>query len=258
MPSSERTMSNIDPKVLNKIKKCLALAGSDNPNEAATAMRQAHALMEKHGVSSHEITMADIGESTVKSKTMARDKPAQWEARLAAMVGRAFGCQMLVKRMLDKQTKRPVNEGTYIYIGLKHQAEVAAYTTTVLIGKCKRARQAWVAELSAGVPSGVRGMKAKITRMGDAFAEGWVNNISKLVTDFANPAGVDEAIQKHIDQQNAGGCAPTRAIPTDKIGHHERQAAMVGAMAAKDETLHRPMGTKGAQLALGDGRHDGH
>ena len=98
MPSSERTVSNIDPKVLNKIKKCLALAGSDNPNEAATAMRQAHALMEKHGVSSHEITMADIGESTVKSKTMARDKPAQWEARLAAMVGRAFGCQMLVKR----------------------------------------------------------------------------------------------------------------------------------------------------------------
>lgn len=244
-------MSNIDPKVLSKIKKCLALAGSDNPNEAATAMRQAHALMEKYGVSSHEITMADIGESTAKSKTMARDKPAHWEARLASMVGRAFGCQMLVSRMVDTKSKRPINEGTYIYIGLKHQAELAAYTTTVLIGKCKRARQAWVADLSSGVPSGVRGMKAKITRLGDAFAEGWVNNISKLVTDFANPAGVDEAIQKHIDAHNPGESAPTRAIPADKVGHSERQAAMVGAMAAKDETLHRPMGTKDAQLALG-------
>ena len=28
-------------KALDKIKKCLALAQSDNPNEAATALRQA-------------------------------------------------------------------------------------------------------------------------------------------------------------------------------------------------------------------------
>ena len=52
-------MSDIDPKILGKIKKCLALSGSSNPNEAATALRQAHALMAKHGVSTHEITMAD-------------------------------------------------------------------------------------------------------------------------------------------------------------------------------------------------------
>jgi hypothetical protein len=38
-------MSVIDPKILNKIKKCLALGASANPNEAAVAMRQAHALM---------------------------------------------------------------------------------------------------------------------------------------------------------------------------------------------------------------------
>lgn len=38
-------MSNIDPKILSKIKKCLALSSSPNPNEAAIDMRQAHALI---------------------------------------------------------------------------------------------------------------------------------------------------------------------------------------------------------------------
>ena len=66
----------IDPKVLGKIKKCLALSSSDNPHEAAAAMRQAHALMAAHGVSAEQITMADIGEAHASSRTMARNKPA--------------------------------------------------------------------------------------------------------------------------------------------------------------------------------------
>ncbi len=47
----------VDPKILGKIKKCLALSSSDNPHEAAAAMRQAHALMAAHGVSAEQITM---------------------------------------------------------------------------------------------------------------------------------------------------------------------------------------------------------
>jgi len=36
--------------VIRKIKAGLALAGSDNPNESATAMRQAKKLMAQHGI----------------------------------------------------------------------------------------------------------------------------------------------------------------------------------------------------------------
>jgi hypothetical protein len=50
----------LDDRVLGKIKKCLALSASSNPHEAEVALRQAHALMAKHGVSSHEITMSDV------------------------------------------------------------------------------------------------------------------------------------------------------------------------------------------------------
>ncbi len=41
-------------QALRKIKKLLALAGSSNANEAATAMRQAQALMREYQLSAHE------------------------------------------------------------------------------------------------------------------------------------------------------------------------------------------------------------
>lgn len=241
----------IDPKVLNKIKKCLALAGSDNPNEAATAMRQARALMDRHGVSAHEISMADIGEATASSRTMSRDKPAHWETRLAAEVGKAFGCQIMVQRSVLQDGRGYANEGNYIFVGLKQQAEIAAYTATVLIRKCKQARQAWLAENFSGMGRGIKGFKAKMTRMGDMFAEGWVASIGKLVAEFANPPGVDAAIAEHINRKATGEQAPTRSISAKTVGKHEHAAAIMGMRAAEGERLFRPMETEGAKPALG-------
>ncbi|WP_252473542.1 DUF2786 domain-containing protein, partial [Microbulbifer okhotskensis] len=37
----------MEDAILRKIKRCLALAKSSNPNEAATALRQAQTLMQK-------------------------------------------------------------------------------------------------------------------------------------------------------------------------------------------------------------------
>ena len=122
----------LDPRILGKIKKCLALSASSNPNEAAIALRQAHALMERYGVSSHEITISDIGESEAQSRTMARDKPAQWEVLLASMVGKAFGCQVMFMRHMHSRFRKPANKGAYVFVGLKHQAEVASYTASIL------------------------------------------------------------------------------------------------------------------------------
>lgn len=244
-------MSGIDSKILGKIKKCLALSGSSNSNEAATALRQAHALMSKHGVSAHEITMGDIGEARAESKTMSRDKPAHWETRLAALVGKAFGCQIMVHRAVLPKGLGHINEGHYVFVGLKQQAEVAAYTATVLMRKCKTVRQKWLNENLAGMGVGVKGVKAKKTRMADMFAEGWVETIGKLVADFANPPQVDAAIERHIDQQSSGSEAPTRSVSRQDVGNHEYAAAAMGMKAAKGESLFRPMATGEAPLALG-------
>ena len=64
-------MTDNNSAILCKIKKCLALSASSNPHEAAAALRQAHALMNKHGVSAHEVTMADIGEARLEARPTA-------------------------------------------------------------------------------------------------------------------------------------------------------------------------------------------
>lgn len=243
-------MSDIDPKILGKIKKCLALSRSGNPNEAATALRQAHALMARHGVSAQEITMADIGESKAESKTMSRDKPAHWETRLAALVGKAFGCQIMVHRSV-LQGRGHLNEGHYTFVGLKQQSEVAAYTATVLIRKCRAARRQWLDENFAGIGIGVKGVRAKKTRMGDMFAEGWVEAIGRLVTDFANPPEINAAIERCIEER-ASGEALTRAVKD--VDAQECAAAAMGMRAASGERLFRPMETGEAQLALGSAK----
>jgi Protein of unknown function (DUF2786) len=243
-------MNSIDPKVMSKIKKCLALASSDNPHEAAAAMRQANALMEKHGVSTSLITASEIGESETKSVTMSRKKPAHWEAALASMIGRAFGCQMLLQRYTAKWG-RPLNEGIYIYVGMKAQAEIASYTASVLIRKCKKARAEFIkVELGGLATSGIKGAKGKATRMGDAFAEGYVQRLHKLVMDFANPEGIDEAIEAHVNERysNAND-ASTRKIKN--VGEQENAAAYYGMKAAEGESLHRPMNKNSDALMIG-------
>lgn len=244
-------MAEIDAKILAKIKKCLALASSSNPNEAATAMRQARSLMDKHGVTSETIVMEDIGETSVQSRTMARDKPARWEASLAAMVGNAFGCKMMVARTVFQQGRGHINDGSYVFVGLKQQAEIAAYTAGVLIRRCKSARQKWIADQFKGLSTnGVPGLKRKITRMGDAFAEGWVQSIVKLVTDFANPPEVDAAIEQHIKAQSSGKEAPMRSMSKGDVGNLEMIAARAGMQAAQGEALYRPMTGRQAPAEL--------
>lgn len=243
-------MQELDPKILGKIKKCLALATSDNPNEAATALRQAHALMEKHGVTAEGVVMRDIGEATIKSRTMARNKPEQWEAFLAATVGKAFGCSMMVHRYVPKASARikTINEGGFIFVGLTAQTQVAAYTADVLVRRCKAARATWIKE-KLGEITALPGGKKQATRLGNEFALGWVHRISQLVQDFAHPPEVERAIEKYIDAQtNADGNeSSTRSTRSDSRAAAAAQLA--GMEAAATERLHRPVnGTVQQQL----------
>ena len=246
----------MDARILEKIKKCLALATSDNANEAATALRQAHALMDKHGVSAEAVTMADIGEAAASSQTMAHNKPAHWEAALASMVGKAFGCKMMLHRMVPKEgIKLPkgshgvFNEGGFVYVGLRSQVAIAAYTTEVLVRKCKKARANWIRDNLSGFTK-ARGGRHKATLLGDEFAMGWVAQIARVVHDFAHPPEVDAAIDRYIKGQVTSAeeaQVRSRQAELDRISALARRA---GQMAAEGESIHRPMKGADAPLAL--------
>lgn len=247
-------MQELDPKILGKIKKCLALSASDNPNEAATAMRQAHALMEKHGVTAEGIIMGDIGEAKIKSRTMARNKPEQWEAYLASTVGKAFGCSMMVGSYVPTATARikTINDGSFIFVGLKGQAQVAAYTADVLVRRCKAARGAWIKE-NLGEITALRGGKKRATRLGNEFALGWVHRIAQLVHNFARPPEIERAIEQYIEAHtNIDGELPIRSTrSSDRDAAVASMASMAGMKAAAAEHLHRPVNGAAPQQQLG-------
>lgn len=244
-------MQDIDAKILGKIKKCLALSSSDNANEAATALRQAHALMAAHGVSAAQITMAEIGEASAKSRTMSRSKPALWEGALASVVGKAFGCQLMIIRTPLRSGKRvALNDGSYIFVGLAAQAQVASYTFDVLGRKCKAARAAWIAEKLPGM-SQIPGGKRTATSLGDEFAIGWVRQVTRLVQEFANPEPIEQAITAYIDDRTRREADP-KLLRKPKAEHDAaRQAAReYGMRAARDESIHRPVDGAAAPLQL--------
>lgn len=80
-------------RIIRKIKRCLALGKSSNPNEADMAMRQAQTMMRVY-----RLTEADIHAESVDCET--RDtgliRMADWQRGLANTAAQAFGCKLLM------------------------------------------------------------------------------------------------------------------------------------------------------------------
>ena len=66
--------ADLDP-IIGKIKKCLSLSQSDNPHEAASALRQAQALMRKHGLDEVAMANAEVGEAFVDATSTNATRP---------------------------------------------------------------------------------------------------------------------------------------------------------------------------------------
>lgn len=80
-------------KILDKIKKCLALSASSNEHEAEAALRQARKLMEAHGITDLDVQAAEADERRAKSG--AKNQPSNWETMLACKIADAFGCRVI-------------------------------------------------------------------------------------------------------------------------------------------------------------------
>jgi hypothetical protein len=91
-------------KVLERVKRLLALAKSDNPNEAANAMAVAQKLIDEH-----RLSVAEIEIRTNQQKEQAEaffDEPLitgkiipKWKIRLASILVKHNGCEMLSRRI---------------------------------------------------------------------------------------------------------------------------------------------------------------
>lgn len=96
MPTPLR-LDEIEPneklqKILDRIKKLLALSTSDNPNEAKLALEQAQALMTRHSIEEAAVNPTD----EVRELSVSTGKRfEQWEITLTKVVADTNGCVIL-------------------------------------------------------------------------------------------------------------------------------------------------------------------
>ncbi|MDG9808598.1 DUF2786 domain-containing protein [Pseudomonas juntendi] len=219
-------------KALDKIKKCLRLATSANPNEAAAAMRQAQALMKQYGIGQADVSMADVMECTAVAGS--KKTPAMWEAQLANTVSRAYTCKVLFAGGI----------GRWNFIG--EMAEVAGYTMTVLLRQVRQARRDFtLSKLQRCKP-------ATKVRRADVFCEAWVHAVYDQVSAFAG-AELSPAVEQYLAHHYPD---LVQQKPRDRNETIRRKAgvraisdAMHGLLAAADVRLNHGM-TTAAPLAL--------
>lgn len=227
-------MNTADERILNKIKKCLALSQSPEPAEAAAAMRQAQKLMEMHGISQADLGRADVGECEVKSKVSV-SKIKDWELALINMVARAFGCKLL---WMSSSSYSTDVFGRYVLVGLKTQVQLAQYTCEVLQRKLIKARSVFVQDLPGFYDRGSKTVRA------DGFCHGWVAAISKTVHDFAVEPDAQKMIDEEVTRLKTGGEAKVQR----RLGTQDSYRA--GLEAAAGESIHRPVADREPTLRL--------
>jgi hypothetical protein len=224
---------------IEKIKKCLALSKSANEHEAATAIRQARALMEKFKVSDFEMMTAEIYESTTKAG--AKKKPTLWESALAGATSRAFGCELTFVM--------GYRESRWKFIGSGPAPEIAQYAFTVLMRQIKKERTAFIQSKCK------RLIPASRTRRADLFCEAWVISVSELIRQFAavpvDNTALDAYMGKHYG--NCQDIKPRNRNDGHKFKNPDIDAYEAGKKAGRNAQLNHGVAASGEpQLSLGD------
>ncbi|KXV51167.1 hypothetical protein AD945_00635 [Gluconobacter albidus] len=144
-------------KIVERIRKLLALAQSQNASEAASALAKVQELMARYEVDGVTMEMASFAEVHAEFRISRAERPATYALQLAVACRRAFG----VSCIWDGQ-------GRLSFYGDLGRSELAAYAFTVLGRQCVGARKIYFGALRKRIKKMTRIKRA------DAFAQGWV------------------------------------------------------------------------------------
>lgn len=230
---------NDQTKILDKIKKCLALSASSNEHEAEAALRQARKLMEAHGVTDLDIQAADAAER--REKAGVKGQPSSWETLLAMKVGEAFGCRVIFSNGVMGL------KGEWCFIGCGTAPEVAQYAFAVLHRQAKRARDGHIKTKLK------RCKMATKTSRADLFSEGWVRSVVGAIAAFAGNERQVAAIDAYMSKRYPTLYSLKSRDRNDgrKLKDCEYDDYAAGGRSGKAAQLNRGVGGGDQPLALG-------
>ncbi|MBH3383963.1 DUF2786 domain-containing protein [Pseudomonas juntendi] len=176
-------------RVIRKIKRCLALSASSNETEAATAMRQAQALMREYRLTELDVHLSDVGE--VESAVARAKRRPTWDRDLSSIIADAFGCRAFSRRHWCRTTSRLVDRA--LFIGVTPAPQIAMYAYETLLNKLAQARREYVSQVRAGK----RRSSYSPQTAGDHFALAWVSAVHGKIHELVPTGEEDAAIEHH-------------------------------------------------------------
>ncbi|MEQ1178337.1 DUF2786 domain-containing protein [Acinetobacter nosocomialis] len=183
----------MDEVILRKIKRCFELSKSSNEHEAALAIKQMQALMQKHGVNEKHIKAADVCEVSYELKVQ---KPAQWVLALHSAIAQALDCKSVISHC-------KYFNSDLVFIGVGSGPEIANYAFEVLFRKLKQNRAEYIEN------NLFRFKRANKTKLADAYCSGWVQNVYSKVKNLNPNLEIKEQIKAYqetkMDNFNPNG-----------------------------------------------------
>jgi hypothetical protein len=214
-------------KIMDKIRKCLALSQSANEHEAAAALRQAKKLMEAHNISTDDVKAAEVSEARAKAGT--RAKPVSWETYLAQTVGAVFNCMIIFGS--------GSSEGRWMFIGVGTNPEVAQYAFLVLFRQLKKARAEYIKTNLK------RCKQVSKTRRADQYCAGWVSAVRSVALGQFFPKNPDQAAIDAYNVKHHPKVIDCASIDrNEKGGKRDYGDTFAGYLQGQKASLHRGVG----------------
>lgn len=243
-------------KVLRRLKKILALSESSEPGEAAAALHQANALMEKYGLNAIDVELSNIEEA---STSLSSADLTRTENALIGIVASALGISVLIGRVdrvhaSKARGHRP--KASVIFIAESYKAQIAVYAFETLRRKLKQDLKACLKNLlERAIPDAEKRKGFTLsTKQRDAYAYAWCQAVRVKVQALAPvvPAAIHRYIETRVDDPSktapVRGANPRQSKKPDVIHDYMRgQGFQDGRAAQLHQAVH---GQAHAQLAI--------
>lgn len=228
-------------KLMERLRKLLAMAASNSPAEAAIALDRAQRLMAEYGLTQTDIDASAVETERTRTHNRAA-KATRYDGHLAQSVAHAFACRLL--RSTEWAGSR-VSKSEWEFVGIGPSAKIAAYAYAAMRTQLTKARTDFLSSTHYKT-------KAQGTMLADRFCEGWVAAATRTITAFAGTVEtkktLDTSIQNRADVNGEAKSINRKAKPSTAADI----AALRGMMAGKDSKLHHGVnGQFGEQLLIG-------
>ena len=197
-------MSQVDPSVMRRLRKILALTQSSEPGEAAAALHQAKKLMDAHGLSSADVEASEIETSEVRLSGAAA---SGWEAPLLSVISQSLDVGVMIRSTAPARGLRRKN-AVVVFVGHGANAAVAQYAFARLRALLKKNLEDLLRRALVGTPfEGRRPTSGVITPAArQAYALGWCAAISSKVGALGSTE-LSPSIARYVEACTGGGQA---------------------------------------------------